>query len=736
MDLLAITAQISVLNGTTLDEGAVPGLLAQPAPQKPARGRERDFLFVHLSLSGPHEETTDLTRQLVDKLGKQFFATTGSVTSALRRSVLETNEQLLRHNLATRTPHEGALSCAVLHGSELYTLQVGEGLAFVGHNFGVERLPAKPPQHLTPLGRSAGIDIRFVYHQLQSGDMMLLADPRLAHLTGTALAPVLVDTEIESGLDSLMGVVAGDTARLLLVEFADELPSTLPLTFQHSKKPAAKPAPLKVAGATAVLPASKTQVPGGIPTVQTERNLVDTDIGTPAAAEVAAASTIMAAATPVETGARRVASTSARGLSRFTAWLAEVLGRLRKGESEEPSIHWAIPATIALLIPIVVAAVVTGVYLQRGNVEELSRIKQQMMDEMLAAGNAGGDSAEAQAHYITVLDLAADAELLRPDDLEIIGMRSEARNALDLLDGVSRLSATSFYRYTEGADLTRITLRGVDGGITVLDQAANRVMFHSTDESFTTLTSEVPATIAFGGQAVGAQTIGALFDILWLPGAASATRDSIVMVDRAGGLFNYYPNLGDIGGIELANSSAWLNPVAVTNYLDRLYVLDTEAQQIWKYYAADGYTQFPDDESIFFSGDMDLEQAVDFDLYSEDGSLVVLYSDGRIRYYDTRSGRIQWDDATLLEGGLTTPFVAPVSVKLVGSGLNASIFVLDPGSGRLVQLSRGGVVLNQYRVLDDTGAEVLSRASDFAVTDSPRTIFVVAGDQIYRADQD
>ena len=68
--------------------------------------------------------------------------------------------------------------------------------------------------------------------------MMLLADPRLAYLSGATLAPALVDAEIESGLEALGDILGKDTARLLLVEFADELPSTLPVTFQHSKQPA------------------------------------------------------------------------------------------------------------------------------------------------------------------------------------------------------------------------------------------------------------------------------------------------------------------------------------------------------------------------------------------------------------------------------------------------------------------------------------------------------------------
>ena len=238
MDLLAITAPLHIVDGAAQESRAVPGLIALPAPAKAARGREHDFLFAHLALSGPAEETAAQADDLAAGLARRFFAAPGSVTAALRRAVIETNDQLLRHNLSVKRPNEGALTCAVLHGDELFTLQVGEGLAFLGHNFGIERLPVAPPRHLTPLGRSAGLDIRFAYHRLHSGDMMLLADPRLAYLSGATLAPALVDAEIESGLEALGDILGKDTARLLLVEFADELPSTLPVTFQHSKQPA------------------------------------------------------------------------------------------------------------------------------------------------------------------------------------------------------------------------------------------------------------------------------------------------------------------------------------------------------------------------------------------------------------------------------------------------------------------------------------------------------------------
>jgi len=755
VDLLAITAPLQIINGTAQESRAVPGIIALPAPARAARGRERDFLFAHLTLGGPNEDKAELATELAAGLALAFFAATGTVTSALRRAVMATNEQLLRLNLTIRQPHEGALTCAVLHGDELFTLQVGEGLAFLGHNFGVERLPVQPPRQPMPLGRSAGVDIRFAYHRLLTGDMMLLADPRLAYLNGATLAPALVGAEIESGLEALIDLLHDDTAQLLLVEFADEVPSTLPVTFQHSRqrpsgthslpgatRKIAPPAattptpPTPVATSVATPPPTPVTTPvatsrrGRLPIPQREGQPplpATADVAPPAAADDAA---------PLEVGVRRAASTSARGLSRVLGWLAALVGRLGGRPAEgEPAISWALPAMIAVVVPVFVAAVVTSVYLQRGNNEQVAGIKEQMVQEILLAESAPEASAEARDHYGTVLLLAAEAEALHPGDVEVGGMRADAREALDRIDGVTRMAAEVFYAYDEGVNLTGIALGAEEGGVAVLDSAGNRVLLHPTDIAFRQQTAEEPTTVAFDGQAVGTEIVGPILDLLWLPGSAAETRDSITLLDRTGTLFSYYPNLGDIRAIRLGNSGAWLDPAAMATYLDRLYVLDRGAGQIWKFFADQNYTQAADDPAIFFSAQMGLDTAVDFDLYSEDGSLVVIYADGRIRYYDTRSGRVQWDENTLRQNGLTSPLVAPAAVKLVGRGLNASIFVLDPGSSRLVQLSRGGTLLTQYRLLDNAGNDVLSEASDFAVTDAPLRLFVAAGNRIYVAER-
>lgn len=716
MELQAVTAQLYVVDGAVQDGSgsrqstAVPGILAQPAPGKAARGREHDFLFVHLTLTGQIEETAVLAQDLLDAISQRFYQTGGSVTAALRRALNDANDLLLRLNLSSSGPtREGAITCAVLRHGELFLLQTGESLALLGHNFGIERLPARTPDHITPFGRSAGLDIRYSHHHLQAGDMLLLVDPRLAHLPTQSFEPVLVDTEIEIGLGELVDVVGNDSGRLLLVEFTDDAPVDLP--------------EIVLPGATSPPRNRETAVPTSPPHAPSPRLPIREQLPSPARD------------LHVEASARKATAHAALGLSRFTGWLATLMGRLNPPPSDESEpINYTWATFLVIAIPIVVAIVGMSVYIQRGQVQRLAQIKQEMGQNLVQAEAAGSD-AQSRIYFQAMVTLAHEADTLRPGDNEINRLRQAAFTGLDQLDGVQRLAIRPLYTYSENANLARIALQGgFNGGIFALDAASGSVYRHDTDETYLNLEDTPPVQLIFRQQAIGSHVVGNVLDFLWRPIGNSVSRDGIAMLDSRGALLTYYPNFSDTRAVPLGLASEWQAPVALAGYNERIYVLDVGTGQIWKYFPdGEGFFVNDEDRVIALTGAPDLPLAVDFDIYSEDASLVVLYGDGRIRYYDTRSSLIQWDENTLMQNGLNTPLVRPTVVKMVGRGLNTSIYVADPGSGRIIKLARSGTVLAQYRATAADGQELFSRISDFAVAETPLRIFVTAGNQLFVA---
>lgn len=723
MQLQAVTGQLHIVDGVRQEQAQTPGLLAQPAPGKAAHKRQREVLFVHLTLTGPIADNTNLLNGLLQGISQEYFKGSGSITASLRQVIQDTNKRLLQMNLSGGDiPREGAVTCAVLHEDELFIVQAGESLAFLGHNFGVERIPARSPDHITPLGRSSGLDFRYYHQRLLPGDMLLLADPRFAYLPSHALSPALVDTELELGLEELEAAVGSNSGRLLLVEFTDASSGSLPIVPKPVLKkgritlPKGKADQTVIAAATtSARPLREGQTPLAIPDINAQ------ELGDAA-----------------EYTARQAASRSALGLSFLTGWIADLMLRLRPPvEDSDENGHWLMPALIAITIPLIVALIVGGVYLQRGRARQVAELRQEMSRDLVLAQEAGSDTDMARQHYNRLIALAAEADEMRPGDPGVAEMRRQALVALDELDGVSRLMAAPLITFDRGVDLAAVTLPDEFGnGIYTFDGAGGVVYGHETDETLTNVLSETPQTLGFAGQAVGNVVVEELVDIEWRASGAAVTRDGLAMLDKGGALIIYYPGTGETRAATLGLSSEWQGPVDMTQYLERLYILDPPAATIWKYYPQDdGFNVDSAERTLTLNADLDLIHAIDIDLYSEDGSLLVVYDDGRIRYYDTRSGRVQWDETDLLNNGLATPLQNPVAAKLVGVGLNASIFVLDAGNGRIIQISRLGTVLAQYRAVDDRGRDVFVGSSDLAIAELPLRLFVASGNTLYLAEQ-
>lgn len=733
MELQAITGQLYTVEGQLQNADGTPGLLAQAPPSAAVRGRSRDSLFIHLSLSGDPRTYANLAHDLVDLIRDRFYASPGSVTATLRAAILEANQRLLRFNLSdTDTAREGAITCAVLRGNELFVVQTGEALALIGRNFGLERLPPRQPDQISPLGRTAGLDLRYYHNWLQPGDMLLMADPRVVHLPGERLRPLLIDATVEDSIPALTQLLEGETARLLLVEFTDETPIGVPEYVSPLREGSASHAARR--DAQALAPPARQPLREG-----------DAPQQTPAARSPSLPDVHLPSVEDFEYTARQATSRSALGLSRVVDWFVRLLRKLRPGIDasqtdeqqqrneplEEPG-GLALAAIIAITIPIITALVVGGVYIQRGRTARVGEIRSEMQQALALAGEQTSEQ-EARTHYLHVLDLAAEAEMLRPGDSNILGLRAQALEALDRVDDVTRLNAQVLYEYDDESQMTAVLLRqGLNGDFYTLDTANNRLFAHDTAEDYLTLQSTTPQEVLFGGQAIGTHIVGSLIDMVWRPSGAQVANEGVAVLDGRGALLTFHPGFANVRAVPLGLASEWLRPVAITQFNERLYVLDRGAGQIWRYFAdGDGFIVDEAQRSLTLP---DLQQAVDFAIYSEDGSVIVLYENGSIRRYGQDS--VLWDDTHLAANGLQTPLVAPTSLRLIGNGLNSSIFVADPGSARIVQISLGGTFLAQYKALDPaSGEELFSAIGDFDVAESPLRVFVTAGNRVYAATQ-
>ncbi len=743
MDLKAVTGQLYIINGEPQAAANVPGLQAQSPPARAARGRSSDYLFVHLTLSGPAAETEALAQDLLDSISQRFYQTPGSITAALRNAIVETNDLLLRRNVSgSDASREGAITCAVLRGQELFIAQAGESFALLGHHFGVERLPAAAPPRMTPLGRTAGLDLRFYHNWLEPGHMLLLADPRMAHLPASTIRPALVESEdLADSLEALAGLLASDTARLILIQFTDEEPVIVP-----------QPAVVKDTGTRLEPPttpprrdpqyardtATAAQITRPRPPFPRPRSDGAAARQVAPIVRQAGLATRPAGATARRTvpAARQATSHAAYGLGRFMGWLAQLLARLNPARPAtapaEEAVSWAWPALVAIIIPVIIALAVATTYFQRGLSNRFSDIRQEM-GQAIGLAEQAEDNDTARTYYNQVLALGVEAETLRPGNADVQLMRQTALAQLDRLDDITRLQASVLYTYGENAGMGSVVLRnGLNGDIYTLDRVSSEVWLHNTSEDYLVLTTPEPEPLLFTNQAIGNQVVTTLADMLWRNTGQNISRPGLAVLDNSGALINFYPDFSDRRAVPLGLASSWRQPTAITTYAENLYILDRAAEKVWRYLPdGEGFTITDGQEAIEFADGADLAQAVDVAIYSEDGSVIILYQDGRLRRFV--GGRPLWTEIDLLNNGLQSPLIAPSALKIIGQGLNSSLFVADPGSARIVQFSLGGIFLAQYKGTLPDGTEAFGQIADFDVAEAPLRIFAVAGNKLILA---
>ena len=105
-----------------------PGLQAVVPPRRPARGREKDRLIVHLTLGGNAPFSTASYLQLTSVAAEEFYRTSGSVTAALRAAAVAVNGDMLERNLELSGQGRysvGLLILCALRGNQLYVLEAG-----------------------------------------------------------------------------------------------------------------------------------------------------------------------------------------------------------------------------------------------------------------------------------------------------------------------------------------------------------------------------------------------------------------------------------------------------------------------------------------------------------------------------------------------------------------------------------------------------------------------------------
>jgi len=569
-----------------------PGTLAQTAPRRCARGRDQDYLFVTLSLQGARPASPGHLDHLAALASAAYYATPGSVTSALREAIAALNDQVIDANQTSDQPaaFQGFAYCAVLRGMDLYIAQSGLGQAVLVRPGSVTRMRSEEAQQ-RPLGISLAPHIRYYHLEVKPSDLIILTTSS-SEIWSDATLSGLSTLELDQAVDRLVAAsdqdLTGILARIVPQGSAGIQPVFSGAQGESQATPAAEsPADRRRTAAAGMRPPRKTS---------SLRPLL-------------------------ETATRALASLYLRGLK----LVSNLISRVAPGLSEplQPdALSRRILVATSIVVPLIIVAIAALIYYGRGRGAEFQSYLDQAIQSAALAQTRPSDQ-EARGDWeqaLEMLDLAANyGSSAAADEL-----RGQVQASLDRLNLVKRLDFEPVVSGGFGTDANITALAASDTDLFVLD-SAQRVIRHAwgaPERGF-----DIDSTFDCLGPSNPFPELGPPIDIVLQPAPGALGAEGIVAIDSDGTLLYCAPDRQPALAQLTTPDLGWGRIQAIDVYGGSLYVLDPVLNAVWMYEATGGL--FSGNPELYFVEEVrDLKGAVDLAMAQDE--LVILYADGRL----------------------------------------------------------------------------------------------------------
>lgn len=712
-ELEALVGHLFVVGGRSIS-AASPGAIAKPPPRKAARGRDSDTFFGLIGLGAGQRESASLYEESVRGVAETYFNTPGSVTSVLRESIAALNKSLLKTNASRETALSVGLACAILREQELYIAVVGPARCFLIREDFVERLPSDEElEEGTPaLGLDSDPDVRFYRREVRSGDFIILSDASLNQLKNLTIRHAVETGEVDAAILNLRSV-APEYAAAEVIKLVDPLAEGEADPVPPRRLPMAPP--LQETGG-----AARSAAPGLAPHLEADA----TALAEPPAADAALEDKpgVSEKAAPAFRQIGRDAATTLARAAGGTRTLAERM--LPEGETDNPlaqrfQLSTTMQVGVAIAVAVIVALLTTAVYRFRGATSQYAQLVREAQEEIDLARAAGNNQGEARPHWsdaIFLLDQAAD---IRSPSAEIWALRGEALAALDSYDHVTRVSPVMLREYEPGSVLRGPIVQGIN--VYLIDTTSDMLYREDLNETGSQLVNGEPQIVTRRGDVINNQVVGGLIDLAWMTEGGVPQRNVLAVLSRdqgGNGLLITYSPSWDVSLQVLPSSQAWVDPRAIAIYDRALYILDSGANEIWRYPAGtDSYNNAP--QRYFTDFVPELTDAIDLEI-DTNGNIYVLHSSGRItKYFFGRAETFTYD-------GLPQPVSAPTALFLNLSPFDRAFFIAD--RGHLYTTAVSGAFLANYKDADD---EIFDALSGVYNVDQPSHVYITAGNRLY-----
>jgi hypothetical protein len=408
------------------------------------------------------------------------------------------------------------------------------------------------------------------------------------------------------------------------------------------------------------------------------------------------------------------------------------LEQLLPGMADQPgSLSRGTMAFIAIAIPLIIVAVATTVYNQRG----LAGYYDQYYAAALQAAQQAQtqkDPAIIRSYWEESLRQIQTAEPIKSTD-ELKALRQQAEDALDQMDGITRLdyAPAVIGGLAETVQVKNIIASGTD--LYLFDASKGRVLRATlTGQGY-----EVDPNFHCDPGQTGATTVGALVGMVPMP-KGNEFKAAVMGMDASGDILYCIPGETPLATTLAPPDKKWEKVAAITYDSDNLFVLDPPNNAIWVYNGSNG--TFKDRPTLFFDRDAPpMTDAVDLAINNTD--LYLLHADGHLTLC-TLSLVATTPTRCAEPAQLSDPrpnHQSPVPIIsgskftriLFTSPPDPSIYLLDVQSGSIFHFSLRLNLQSQMRG-GSNPTFTLPRSPATAFTISPnRTAFLAFGNQVF-----
>jgi len=716
---------VHIVDGVWQEKAANLGIF-EGSPLIPAR-HKRGSLYILVETVGSFPDDVKVQEQIV-RVVREHCRVSGSITANIRQAIAAANDYLFEQNLNAQPEQRGVagVTCVVLRDRDAYIGQLGPALLYhVGedqsrrHPEGSSWLSSESLQDVDitkqpPLGLRRAVEPELHHLYIREGDVLVLASTLMAKLASDEeITNSVLHRDAHTVRENLEVLAKGHDVSLLIVEvqqvdWAPERATTGPSV---AERPGLRGRLSSAVKSLLLLS------PGRREDLEVEDESFSLMRDLRSAAE----------------SARRTLARAGQGLvALLIRMLPEADTKKRKTSRRKGKKVGATTSDrkwlwLALAIPLLVFVFVTLTRLRHQRVLE-AQFEQLVEDARAArtAAEASADPVEQRSGFKQALALFDQALEMDPTLEELETNKKEIQGLLDVLNRVTPLYYFGVLKEFPGAEgsateLGTIVVHGID--VYVLDLGMDRVykyLLNDAGESLQDMTDEEAILLRKGDQH-GGITVGELVDIVWVDADGGLGTSGLLILDKDGYVLGYSPSEG-VKLLPVPDDTEWRRPVAMATYYDTLYVLDPLANLVLKYppsprgYDMPAVSYFKEDVSVKLSNAVDM---------SIDGHVYVLHSDGRISKY------LSGGPVPFAQSGLDEPLDAPSCIIACGyMEEGGHVYVADRGNQRIVQFSKDGKFIQQFR---GSKPEYMDDLGSLFVDEKARKIYLTNGSILYQA---